>query len=185
MALHMKASSQLPLISVRVPVDTKRRFAGLALKHSKTESRLLLELIEAVLQHNGEAVSDEVTREGCSERLSLRLRPGDRALLEARAAARRMKVASYAVALIRAHVRRQAPLPMVELNELKLVVARLAALERTLRAISIGTDAVGGGTAQNELVQLLRDARRHAEDVRHDVASVVRTHLLAWEVDEF
>jgi hypothetical protein len=171
------------LLSVRVPVDTKRRFAGLALQHDKTESRLLLDLVDAVLQRNGEAACDEVDREGCSERLSLRLRPGDRDLLAARAAARRMKVASYAVALIRAHVRRQAPLPMAELNELKQGVARLAALERALRVIGMGA---GGGTmSQTELVQLLRDVRLHAEDVRRDVASVVRINLLAWEVDEF
>jgi hypothetical protein len=103
--------------------------------------------------------------------------------LEARAAARRMKVASYAVALIRAHVRRQAPLPIGQLNELKLVVARLAALERALRAVET---SVGEGTSgQNELAQILREVGSRAEDVRRDVGSVVRTNLLSWEADDF
>jgi hypothetical protein len=172
-------ASRDPLIATRASPQTKARFAALAAAQGRTESALLLALIDTVLANN--AASDEAVCpvSVASQRISLRLRPGDRALVDERARARRMKSASYLVALIRAHVRSTAPLPATELDALKVTANHLSALRSTLHAIAHSRGASLNG--DQELLDCLHETVAVLEAVRREVSDVVRTNLMSWE----
>lgn len=93
--------------------------------------------------------------------------------------ARGMKTASYAVMLIRAHVRQQAPMPAAEIEALKVAISQLTALRRDLQvsAHSIGSEVVG----DIDLTRSLRETAAQVDDVRQRIADLVRTNLMSWE----
>lgn len=179
----MAAASRDPLIATRAAFATKARFAALATSRGMTESRLLSLLIETVLEDNPPPADSTVLNDSpATDRITLRLRAGDRALLDARAAARGMKTSSYAVMLIRAHVRQQAPMPAAEIEALKVAVSHLAALRRQLQE-SLHT--VGTRTAGDvDLLHCLRETAAHVDDMRRCVAEVVKSNLLSWESND-
>jgi hypothetical protein len=177
----------MPLVSARVSPQTKVAFVALAKSRGITESKLLTLLVDTVLEQNpmhsapGREASDEHAG-AATERLSLRLRPGDRSLIDARAGARNMKPASYLVALIRAHVRGGAPLPTAELNTLKVAVGELSAIGRNLNQLArlANTGQGLGASLGNEL----RETQVRVEDVRRYVADLVRVNLMSWEAGD-
>lgn len=181
----MPSALRTAVVGTRTSSETKARFAALAAQQGLTESALLALLIDKVVAAN--ATSDAIesaqrTRETeCArDRLTLRLRPGDRTLAEAKAAARRMKTSSYLALLVRTHVRGTPVMPPAELDELKSVVGHLAALGRQLRAMGEGGSAQGGMTSATAH-QLLVEVGTTVESVRQAVAGVVRMNVLSWE----
>jgi len=161
------------LIATRTPVETKRRFTALAASRGMTESRLLTLLIETVLERNADAGHDASLHHDAktSERMSLRLKADDCALLAARAARRGMRTASYVAMLVRAHIRREKPLPMPEIELLKVSVAHFGALSRRMGESTSFTD---------DLLEL----RTLVQTVRREVAEIVRSNLMSWESDD-
>jgi hypothetical protein len=105
-----------PLVAARTSPERKAKFAALAASRGMSESALLTLLMDTVLEENSVVAGVDSSDEDrpSSERVSLRLRQGDRRRVIARAAARDMKPASYLVALIRAHVRHEAHVPAVD-----------------------------------------------------------------------
>lgn len=149
-----------------------------------TESALLSLMIDTVLAQNS-APDDETSWDDApNERVSLRLRRGDRALVDARAKARGMKTASYLAMLICAHARQSAPLPLAELHELKRAVSELTTVGRHLRLIALGLPGAAAGTAPADLRDELRPALEHVDQVRRCVAEVVRINLQSWEAGD-
>ena len=179
----MASALRQPLVAARTSPERKAKFAALAASRGMSESALLTLLVDTVLEENrvpaGAADPDEGTP--ASERVSLRLRQGDRRRVNARAAARNMKPASYLVALIRAHVRHEAPLPAAELNALKLAVAQLSAVGRYLHQLGAGAAGTAAGV---EFVRHLHEAMARVEDVRRYVSDVVRGNLMSWEAGD-
>jgi hypothetical protein len=172
-------ASRDPLIATRASPQTKARFAALAAAQGRSESALLLALIDAVLANN--AASDDAVCHGgvASHRISLRLRPGDRVLVDQRARARKMKSASYLVALIRAHVRSTAPLAPAERDALKATANKLSAMRSTLHAIAHMKET--SANADEALRSCLAETLVLLETVRREVSDVVRTNLMSWE----
>jgi hypothetical protein len=82
-------------------------------------------------------------------RLYVRLDPNDRLLLNERAVARGMLVATYVAVLVRSHLRNLSPLPKHELMALRSAVAKFGAIGRNLnqiaRAMNQGGRAAGPG----------------------------------------
>jgi hypothetical protein len=180
----MPSAHRPVVIGTRTSSETKIRFAALAARQGLTESALLALLVENVLAANtmgsAQIAVDRSRDEGCAnDRLTLRLRPGDRALADARAAGRRMKTASYLSMLVRTHVRGTAVMPPAELDELKAVAGHLAAVGRQLRSFIAAGGREGAGVSSSDA--LLRDVGNTVESVREMVASVVRTNLISWE----
>ena len=130
-------SPRQPSIATRSTPETKARFEALAASRGQTVAAFLELVIEAVLERNPVVASTGTAadEEGVSGRMSIRLRSGDRELLNARAAQRGMKPASYVAMLVHAHVRRRAPLPLGELNQLKVAVGELSAVGRNLNQL--------------------------------------------------
>ena len=181
----MPSSLRTAVVGTRTSSETKARFAALAAQQDLTESALLALLIDKVVAAN--ATSDAIDsarrtreKECASDRLTLRLRPGDRTLADAKAAARRMKTSSYLAMLVRTHVRGTPVMPPAELEELKGVVGHLAALARQLRSLGDSGSAPGGMTSATPQ-PLLVEVGTTVESVRQAVAGVVRMNLMSWE----
>jgi hypothetical protein len=169
-------SARQPLIATRASVETKQRFAALAASRGLTESALLMLLIDTVLGSNAAGEQVESAARPCAgDRMSLRLRPGDRSRLEARAAARGLKPSSYVAMLVRAHVRRQALLPLpAELHALKAAVVQLTALGRGL----------GGSAGDGVTHESMSQTAAAVAALRREFAEFVRRNLQSWETDD-
>ena len=174
----MPSALRSALIATRASQDTKSRFADLASARGISESALLGALIDAALDQP-EAVAESSDSGFATDRITLRLRPGDRALADARAAERAMRTSSYLVMLLRAHLRASPVMPLSELNELKAAVGRLSALDRQLRAITETHPSVL--SADSSLRDLLMDVGHLLKQVREMVSQVVRVNLRSWE----
>lgn len=170
------------LIATRESTEVKRGFAAAAAARGMSESDLLRELIHSVLDEVVEAPTAP-GRAVRKERTSLRYRPGDGALLEARAKARNMKPASYLSMLVHAHVRSQAPLPINEMNALKACVAELSAVGRNLNQIARSFNAGSAGEGGAVLSGALLNVQSQTDSLRASVADLVRANLVSWESD--
>ncbi len=93
-----------------------------------------------------------------------------------------MKPASYLVALIRSHVRHDAPLPTAELNALKAAVGQLSAVGRNLNQLAHASHA-GAALSAISCGPCMRPSAR-VEDVRRYVADLVRGNLMSWEAGD-
>jgi len=175
----MPVAVRQPLIAAHVPPEKKATFAALAARRGMTESALVNLLVDAVLDRNpiDSASDDRGLPSPCAGRVSLRLRPGDLARVRARAAARGMKPASYLSALIRAHVRYHSPLPVAELNALKLAVNHLSAVSRRLNELTRSGPSPSAALPDTD--RRLADTLRSVENVRRAVADVVRINLMS------
>lgn len=166
----------------------KARFAALAARHGLTESGLVAKLVGEVLRGNASAkvdsprvASERVAGGGArgEDRLTVRLRQGDRGRAEDLAEARGIKPATYLTLLIHNHVNATDVLPSHELDALKASTAHMAALGRELRKFAVPN------SPDADDLSTLRDLLEH---VGHEVASareassaVVKRNLQSWE----
>ncbi|KQW57637.1 hypothetical protein ASC92_11755 [Variovorax sp. Root411] len=177
------------MVGTRVSFDTRARFAALAARHQLSESSLLAKMIEEVLKANGpvtrgpslqRVLPSSFACAATDDRITLRLRPGDRTLAAERASARGMKPGGYLAMLVHNHVRSAAVLPPGELSQIKAVGAQLAALGRQLRVFGMPNSPTGGA-ASDELVKVIMSVRREVESAREATAVLVRHNILSWE----
>ena len=119
-----------PSITARPSVVEKMRFKALALRSGVSESALALVAIRNFLGPDGEKSETPTAMEriAATDRITIRLRPGDGAAIARHAAVRGMKAPGYLSALVRAHVRGTPPLPHAELAALKSSMMVLAEL---------------------------------------------------------
>jgi predicted DNA binding CopG/RHH family protein len=170
------------LIRCRVSDEVKGLLQTIAAQRQITESALVRQLIEALVQMATHAkIADGATSKGVvrDARLYVRLAPEDRILLSDRATARGMPAATYVSVLLRSHLRHLAPLPKEELLALKRSVAELGVIGRNLnqiaRAANQRVNPPGPGRA--ELAAMLKVA----EGLRDHVKALLRANQLSWE----
>ncbi|WPH22733.1 hypothetical protein [Variovorax paradoxus] len=175
----MTKTSLSSVIGTRVPPETKARFAALAARHQLSESGLLAKMVNEVLRSNSAGSRDSNADCVAADRITLRLRKGDRALAAERARACGMKTASYLALLIHNHVRDAAVLPPNELDHIKVTAARLAALERQLRMF--GMPNTLPAPVAPDLNETIARVRREVEVAREATAAIVRHNLISWE----
>ena len=183
-----KTSRSSRVIATRVPPDTRARFAALAARHHLSASNLLAKMVDEVLKTHADispgstgqrAPNEPESSAGFADRLTLRLRKGDRALAAERACARGMKTASYLAMLIHNHVRRSAVLPPKELEQLRVTCAQLAVLGRQLRMFGMPNTLPGPGAS--DLGEAIASVRREVEAAREATAAIVYRNLISWE----
>jgi hypothetical protein len=179
MSLTMSDCTQL---KTWVSHETKTRFASVARHQGLSDSAMLKRLVEMMLQASGSNAGEETPpddRTARTSRLSVRFRPEDEILLRERAAARRMRVATYVSVLTRAHLRSLAPLPKEELLTLKRTVSELGGIGRNLnqiaRAMHQGDRVTGPG--RDDLKAFLRVC----EALRDHVKELLSTNIKSWE----
>ena len=99
-----RVRSRLPTITVRLSPEEKQLFAELAASRGLSECALAVATLRASLIPGTSFVTNipnASPREAATDRITIRLRPGDGVALEARAARRRMKTSTYLAALVR------------------------------------------------------------------------------------
>jgi hypothetical protein len=158
-------------------VEDKARFATLAARAGLSESALALVAIRHVLAQNAKRGSDEAGPPGirgpATDRITIRLRPGDSVSIAQRAMKRGMKPSAYIAALVRAHVTLNPPWPATELTALKQAVVVLAGVGRALAQ----TARTSQGVSQIDL-ERARSAVAMLEQHTHDLAKAA---LISWE----
>jgi len=169
-------------IAVWARPEQKARFAALALSRGLSQSRLLGLVIDAVLARNPieQAAKENPRGAGRGDRVSLRLRPGDGRLLRLRAQARGMKYTTYAAALIRAHLRTSAPMPLVELAQLERSLAKVSALAEDLRIVGRpmqSRDSPAWSIEPSAIVPAV-------EQLLHQMRELVKANVLSWEASD-
>lgn len=183
-----KTSRPSCVISARMPSDTRAHFAALAERHHLSASSLLAKMVDEVLKANDElspgsggqrSAGDSESSFGLADRITLRLRSGDRALAAERAGARSMKTGSYLALLIHNHVHDAAVLPSNELDQVRVTCAQLAALARQLGRF--GMPNTLPDQCASELGDAIALARREVEMAREATAALVRRNLASWE----
>lgn len=177
----MTAHASYPLLATRSTAERKARFTALAASQGKSVSALLDQLIDTVLEASPSMCVTEADTNRPA-RISLRLRPGDRDLLNSKAAMRGMKASSYAVMFLHAHLRSEAPLPTAELNVLKRGVNELSAIGRNLNQIARALNS--GKYFDMAMLGGVQSVQREVADLRVSVASLVRKNLMSWEAGD-
>ncbi len=177
-----RSSRRLPSITARPTPAEKQRFTALAAARGLSESELALVAIRALLESNTVPTTGAVpslTREPATDRVTIRLRPGDRHNINDRAAQRGIKTSAYLAALVRAHIAANPPVPAAELSKLKTMVAVLSALGRVLAQIDQRVRETGGGAP--ELDTNLYKTRVAVRALELATADFTRAALVSWE----
>jgi len=172
--------STAPSITARPTPKEKRSFAEVAAKLRVSESTLALIAIRTLLASD---VPDLPPRTSSSEpavdRITIRLRPGDRLAIRHRAAERRMKDSAYIAALVRGHVAANPPLAAQELAALKATVSVLAGFGRLMARTA--REAAQAGVLPRSLHQDLGRTRALVADVERRLHEFAQAALVTWE----
>jgi hypothetical protein len=126
-------------------------------------------------QHHCAAARDS---RGCLKPIYVRLRDEDRLLLQARAAARGLRPATYVSVLTRSHLRSLTPLPKEELLALKHSIAELAAIGRNLNQIA---RAANQGGRVGPIRDDLRAFLQLCEAMRDNIKGLLKENVTSWE----
>jgi len=175
-----RLKSTAPSITARPTLQEKRAFAEVAAKLRVSESTLALIAIRTLLASD---VPDLPPRTSSSEpavdRITIRLRPGDRLAIRHRAAERRMKDSAYIAALVRGHVAANPPLAAQELAALKATVSVLAGFGRLMARTA--REAAQAGVLPPNLQQDLGRTRALVADVERRLHEFAQAALVTWE----
>jgi hypothetical protein len=172
-------------IKVRVSVDVKRRVTLAAEREYLSESawlrRLVLRQLEVTESADVQAETESaVAASGTSSnRVHIRLRREDRALLGARAEARGMRPATYVSVLTRSHLRRLAPLPKDELLALRRSIGELAAIGRNINQITKVANESGRMPAS--VREEFRAMLTICAGLRDHTKGLLKSNLASWE----
>jgi hypothetical protein len=175
MSCRATRSPLLP-ITARASAEEKARFSTLAARAGISESALAMIAIRSVLDPDGKPLREAEPAPAlgpATDRITIRLRPGDGVSIARRAAQRGMKPSAYIAALVRAHVAANPPWPAQELAALKQSVVVLSGLGRLMAQAAEASTGIS-----REDLHRTRAAVATLEQYTHDV---VRTALISWE----
>lgn len=174
--------ASLPSITSRPSVAEKAHFRALAMRAGMSESALALVAIRTLLDPDGKAsqtTTPTIERLTATDRITIRLRPGDGAVIARRAAARGMKASAYLAGLVRAHIRTSPPLPAKEFAALKASVTVLAGLGQVFARLARSPALAGADReALCKDITRIRVVLAGLERQTHDFAKAA---LIAWE----
>jgi predicted DNA binding CopG/RHH family protein len=172
---------EFALIACRVTSEVKTSVRRLADRRGITESTLVRQLLDLVLQTadpEGASTVLPQTKVNRDARLNVRLEPEDWRLLRERARARGMASATYLSYLARSHLRGAAPLPKMEYTLLTQSVEQVAAVGRNLnqiaRAMNQGDRSAVPG--RNEVLAMVKVA----EGLRDHVRGLLDANARSW-----
>jgi hypothetical protein len=172
--------STAPTITARPTLEEKQLFASVAAQRQISESALALIAIRAWLDSQSPDLPPNPSSSGPAlDRITIRLRPGDRLAIRHRAAERRMKDSGYIAALVRGHVAANPPLATHELAVFKAAVSVLATFSRLLARTA--RETAQRGVLSGDLQQDLNRTRALVSDVERRMHEFARAALVTWE----
>jgi hypothetical protein len=169
-------------LSTWIDLEARQRFAAIANHEGMSESALLRRMILLMLQSTSpsfEATVSSPVAGNRDTRITLRLRLDDQQLLKERAAARGMPAGTYVSVLVRAHLRRLAPLPKDELLTLRRTVSELGSVGRNLNQIARAVNQSQKVTGPHP--DDLKAIFRLCEGLRDHVKKLLKTNVESWE----
>ena len=173
--------STAPSITARPTPQEKRLFVEVAAKLRVSESALALIAIRTLLDSDVRGLPPRTSSSGPAvDRITIRLRPGDRLAVRQRAAERRMKDSAYIAALVRGHLAANPPLATHELAVFKVAVSVLAEFGRLL-ARTAREAAQQAGVLPRDLQQELSRTRALVADVERRMHEFAQAALVTWE----
>jgi hypothetical protein len=179
-AVNGASKASAPSITARPTPQEKRLFAAIAAKRQLSESTLALIAIRSLIDSDVPGLRANTSSSGPAlDRLTIRLRPGDRLAIRRRAAERRMKDSAYIAALVRGHVAANPPLATHELAEFKAAVSILAAFGRILARTA--REAAQARVLPRDLQQDLTRSRALVADVERRMHEFAQAALVTWE----
>jgi hypothetical protein len=180
-AMKVGASkSTAPTITARPTPEEKQLFAAVAAQRQISESTLALIAIRAWLDSQSPDLPPNPSSSGPAlDRITIRLRPGDRLAIRHRASERRMKDSGYIAALVRGHVAANPPLTTHELAAFKVGVSVLAGLGRLLARSA--REAAQTGVLTRDLQQELGRSRALISEVERRMHEIAQAALISWE----
>jgi predicted DNA binding CopG/RHH family protein len=175
--------SRLPSITARLSAKEKTAFQLIARHVGLSESALALRAIRTLLERNEQwlRVQPRLDFEhvAASDRITVRLRPGDGREVIRRASERGVKPATYISALVRAHITANPPLPTAEVNALKMSIGVLANLGTTLANTS--RQGIPSGPQGEIYREAIRRTRGQIAVLEQRIVDLTRAALIAWE----
>jgi hypothetical protein len=166
-------------ITIRLSAEEKTWFASLARSRGVSESTLALSAIGALGQPDLSGPVPDAAHSPATDRITIRLRPGDGEAIARRASARGMKSSTYLAALVRAHLAADPPLAVRELAELKLSIDLLAELGGFL--VRVARNSSLGSERLDDLRKSLGDTRAAVAALEQRTHDFVQKALLSWE----
>ena len=115
----------------------------------------------------------------CLRPVFVRFHQEDRLLLEARAAARGMRPATYVSVLTRSHLRSLAPLPKEEFLALKRSIGELAALGRNINQIAKA--AKEGSQLPASVREEFRAMLKVCVALRDNTKTLLQANIISWK----
>jgi hypothetical protein len=173
------ARSPLSSITVRVSAHEKQWFATLARSRGVSESTLALSVIRTIADSGCFDPYATGPRTPATDRITIRLRPGDGQAIARRAWDRGMKPSTYLAALVRAHVGVNPPLAANEVAALKHSIVILAALGNLLAQATRNSALSGQGL--EDLRQDISRTRTAVAALEQRTHELVRRALVSWE----
>ena len=172
-----------PSITVRPSPDEKARFRLIARHVGLSESALALQAIRLLLDRDEQWLARQSDLKwehvAASDRITIRLRPGDGLEVIRRATERGMKPATYISALVRAHIATNPPLPAAELSALKSSVAVLAGIGTLLANTS--RHGIPSGPQGEIYLEAIGRTRAEVAVLEQRIADLTKAALIAWE----
>lgn len=179
------------VLRARVPESVRTRVRTAAERELLTESAWLKRLVirELLTTEENESAPEGRSEVNCrsGRRMEMsscrgrpvyvRLRPDDRALLEARAQNRGMRAATYLSVLTRGHLRQLAPLPKDELATLKRSIGELASIGRNLNQLA---KASNEGRAPTSVRDEFRAMLKICEALRDNTKALIKANVTSW-----
>ena len=182
LSCHQSNSTPRRSITARATPEEKLRFVALAAARDVSESALALIAIRDLLSSAAPVSRSPVPtsiHEPAIDRITIRLRPGDRQAVRQRAAQRGMKDSAYLAALVRAHVAANPPLAADELAALKLAVTVLAGFGRLLARTA--REVTQARLMNHDLQQDLSRTRALVAALEQRTHDLARAALVSWE----
>jgi Bacterial mobilisation protein (MobC) len=115
----------------------------------------------------------------CCKPVYVRFRDEDRLLLDARAAARGMRPATYVSVLVRSHLRSLTPLPKDEYLALKRSIADLASIGRNINQIAKAANM--GGRVPDSAGAEFRAMLKICVALRDNTKALLKANETSWE----
>lgn len=181
------------ILKARVSPEIKEQARVVAERELMTEAAWLKRLvIREIRTARGAEIEERESQRASEARKPIRERSGrigrpmlvrlryeDRLLLEARAEGRGMRPATYASVLLRAHLRKLAPLPKDELLTLKRSIGELAVIGRNLNQIARAANE--GGRLPGSVREEFRAMLKVCEALRDHTKCLLKANLTSWE----
>ena len=182
------------ILKVRVSPQIKRQARAIAERDFLTEAAWLKRLVIREIRARDAANDEggELHREidihrpreargpqGCCKPVYVRYRDEDRLLLDARAAARGMRPATYVSVLTRAHLRSLTPLPKEEYLALKRSIAVLESIGRNINQIAKAANQ--GGRMPDSAGAEFRAMLKICVALRDNTKSLLKANETSWE----